>query len=158
MTMGGQYANLKNGIRYVIFTPAFDIYKGCNVLYNGEDTDLQINAMMTEIQHDELGYVYDSLPDRLIELTDDNRIWIAISYYTYGAPFVDAKFIIHFQFDSNLDTIIDNSCITEGIGYFLESPSGNIFQIINNQTLYPSFIEDTYFEPREERYIMILTV
>lgn len=157
---GGQYANLKNGIRYIIFTPSFDIYKGCNVLHNGEDTDLQISAMMTEVQHNELGYVYDALPDRLIELTDDNWIWTAISYYTGGAPFIDAQFIIHFQFDSNLDTIIDNSCITKGSGYSLIPPSsfGGSFIIADNQPLYPSFIEDTYFEPQEERYIMILTV
>lgn len=113
---------------------------------------------MTEIQHDELGYVYDASSNRLIELTDDNWIWTTIGYSVGGAPFRDAEFIIHFQFDSNLDTIIDNSCITEGNGYFLESPSGNIFRIISNQTLYPSFIEDTYFEPEEKRYIMILTV
>ena len=156
--MGGQYANLKNGIKYVIFTPDFDIHKGCNVLYNGEDIDLQVNAKMAEIQNNDLGYVYSIYSSYdYFQLTDDNWIWKSISYYTYGAPFVDAQFYIHFQFDSNLDTIIDNSCITEGSGYSLELPSGP-FTIINNQTLYPSFIEDTYFEPEEERYILILTV
>lgn len=118
--------------------------------------------MMTEVQHNELGYIYslysEPSSDDYFRLIDDNRINRTISYNTYGFPFVDAQFIIHFQFDSNLDTIIDNSCITKGSGYSLEMPSGSTFTIINNQTLYPSFIEDTYFEPEEERYIMILTV
>ena len=118
---------------------------------------------MTEIQNNDLGYVYSlysgpsSSPDHF-QLTDDNRISRTISYYTGGFPFVDAQFIIHFQFDSNLDTIIDNSCITEGSGYSLELPSGSTFTIMNNQTLFPSFIEDVYFELEEERYILILTV
>lgn len=113
---------------------------------------------MAKVQHDELGYVYDTLPDRLIELTNDNSIWANINYYTGGFPFANAQFIIHFQFDSNLDTITNNESYTQGTGYSLEMPSGDTFTIINNQTLYPSFIEDTYFEPEEERYIMILTV
>ena len=113
---------------------------------------------MTEIQRDELGYVYDASSNKLIELTDDNWIWTTIGYSVGGAPFRDAQFIIHFQFDSNLDKVINIRCITEGSGYSLESPSGNSFTIINNQTLFPSFIEDTYFEPDEERYILILTV
>lgn len=160
---GGQYANLRNGIKYVIFTPDFDRYKGCNVLHNGEDTDLQANIKMTEIQDNDLGYVYSlysgtsSSPD-YFQLRDDNWIWRTIYYYTGGSPFVNAQFIVHFQFDSNLDTIIDNSCITKGDGYYLETLPGNIYKIMNNQTLYPSFIEDTYFEPEEERYILILTV
>ena len=123
---------------------------------------MQASVQMTEIQHNELGYVYSlySGPgqDDYFRLTDDNSINRAISYNTYGFPFKDAQFIIHFQFDSNLDTIIDNSCITEGGGYYLETPSGDTYKIMNNQTLYPSFIEDTYFEPEEERYILILTV
>lgn len=113
---------------------------------------------MTEVQHNELGYVYDTLPDRLIELTYDNSIRANINYYTGGFPFVDAQFIIHFQLDLNLDTITNNESYTQGAGYSLEMPSGGTFTIINNQTLYPSFIEDTYFESEEERYIMILTV
>ena len=117
---------------------------------------------MTEIQHDELGYIYSlysgPAPDDYFRLIDDNSINRTISYNIYGFPFVDAQFHIHFQFDSNLDTIIDNSCITEGNGYSLKLPSGGEFRIINNQTLFPLFIEDTYFEPEEERYILILTV
>lgn len=159
---GGQYANLKNGIRYVIFTPGFDIYKGCNVLYNLKETDLQVGTMMTEILRDELGYVYEAAKtvqtNDIIELYDDNTIQTSISYYTHGFPFADAEFVINFQLDLNLDTIINNESYTQGTGYSLEMPSGSIFQIINNQTLYPSFIEDIYFEPQEERYIMILTV
>lgn len=113
---------------------------------------------MTEIQDNDLGYVYSLYAGDYFQLRDDNWIWRTIHYYTGGFPFVNAQFIIHFQFDSNLDTIIDNSCITEGSGYSLELPSGSTFTIMNNQTLYPSFIEDTYFEPEEERYILILTV
>lgn len=154
---GGQYANLRNGIKYVIFTPDFDRYKGCNVLYNGEDTDLRASIKMTEIQNNDLGYVYSLYAGDYFQLRDDNWIWRTIHYYS-GSPFIGAQFNIHFQFDSNLDTIIDNSCITEGRGYSLELLSGDTFTIMNNQTLYPSFIEDTYFEPEEERYILILSV
>lgn len=118
--------------------------------------------MMTEILRDELGYVYEAAKtvqtNDIIELRDDNSIYTEISYYTHGFPFVDAKFIISFQLDSNLDTITNNESYTQGTGYSLEIPSGDTFTIINNQILYPSFIEDTYFEPQEERYIMILTV
>ena len=112
---------------------------------------------MTEIQDNDLGYVYSLYAGDYFQLTDDNWIYRSISYYVYG-PFVNAQFHIRFQFDSNLDTIIDNSCITEGDGYYLETPSGDVFKIMNNQTLFPSFIEDTHFEPEEERYILILTV
>ena len=123
---------------------------------------MQASVQMTEIQHNELGYVYSlySGPgqDDYFRLTDDNSINRTISYNTYGFPFVDAQFIIHFQFDSNLDTIIDNSCITEGNGYSFEMPSGSPFIIVNNQSLFPLFIEDTYFEPEEKRYILILSL
>ena len=119
--------------------------------------------MMTEIQNNDLGHVYSlysgtSSSSDHFQLRDDNWIWRSISYYTGGFPYVNAQFYIHFQFDSNLDTIIDNSCITEGDGYYLETLPGDVYKIMNNQTLYPSFIEDTYFEPEEERYILILTV
>ena len=124
---------------------------------------MQSGTKITEIQNNNLGYVYNlysgtSLNYNLFQLTDDNWIWETIHYDAGGFPFVDAQFIIHFQFDSNLDTIIDNSCITKGSGYSLELPSGSTFTIMNNQTLFPSFIKDTYFEPEEERYILILTV
>lgn len=127
-------------------------------MHNGEDDDLQIGIRMTEIQHDDLGYVYGASPNDLIELTDNNWIHTVIGYNVGGSPFRDAEFIIRFQFDTNLDTIASNESYTQGGGYSLELPSGGTFTIMYNQTLLPSFIEDTYFEPQEERYIMILTV
>ena len=123
---------------------------------------MQASVRMTEIQHNELGYVYSlySGPgqDDYFRLTDDNSINRTISYNTYGFPFVDAQFIIHFQFDSNLDKVISIRCITVGSGYSLELPSESPFIIVNNQSLFPLFIEDTYFEPEEKRYILILSL
>lgn len=114
--------------------------------------------MMTEIQHNELGYVY-SLSEYDIEMLTSNSMSTSLKYYYGGFPFRDAEFIVYFRLDSNFNEIIENHSYVNNAGYTLMSTINQTeFQIIANQTIYPSFIEDSYFEPEKERYILILTV